>query len=75
MPAYPKGWRVLGNLVNASLWGVKAKHSESVRDDFISQQSRRAAVRRSGGISGLMLHPADLAGNVSLWLAVGRITL
>jgi len=27
-PAYPKGWRVLGYLVDASLWGVKVTGSE-----------------------------------------------
>jgi len=43
MLAYPKGWRVLGYLVDASLWGVKVTDSEIGRDGFISDQSRLAA--------------------------------
>jgi hypothetical protein len=42
-PAYPKGWRVLGNLVDVSLRGVRVTISEVGRDDFISNQSRLAA--------------------------------
>jgi len=53
-PAYPKGWRVSGNLVDVSLRGVKVTDSEIGRDGFISDQSRLAAVRRSGGISWLL---------------------
>jgi hypothetical protein len=75
MPAFPKGWRVLGNLVDVSLCEVKVTVSGLWRDDFISNQSRLAAVRRSGGIYGLIFHTVVLAGNVSPGLAVGRITL
>jgi hypothetical protein len=43
-----KGWRVLGNLGYASLWGVKATVSEIGREGFISKQSRLAA---EGGLA------------------------
>ena len=41
-PACLKGWRVLGYLGCASLWGVKVTDSEIGRDGFISDQSRLA---------------------------------
>jgi hypothetical protein len=40
MPACLKDGRGLGNLVDASLWGVMVTVSENERDGFISNQSR-----------------------------------
>jgi hypothetical protein len=57
--ACSKGWRVLGYLVDASLWRVKATVSEIGRKGFISSQGRLAADRQLCGISGLLFHPAD----------------
>jgi len=62
MPAYLKGWRVFGNNVFVSLWGVKVTISEIERKEFIRQSSRLAAEGGSGGISGFMFHKAKSAG-------------
>jgi hypothetical protein len=51
-PACLKDGRVLGNLVDASLWGVKVTVSEIGRDCFISKQSRLAASGRTGSPKG-----------------------
>jgi hypothetical protein len=74
-PACLKDGRVLGNLGYASLWGVKVTDSEIGRDGFISNQSRLAAVRRVGRYRRVNVSYSGLAGDVSLWLAVGRIAL
>jgi len=43
MPAYLKGWRVFGNNVLVSLWGVKVTIRKNVKEYFISHPSRLAA--------------------------------
>jgi hypothetical protein len=63
--------RVLGNLSYTSLCGVKVTVSEIWSNGSFSDNSCLAAVRRSGGIGGLILHSADFAGDVTFLVCRG----